>query len=334
MSLEPDPGTESTVSAGSDRPPPATGSTSLSNLPIEWRAVSPVRGMCDTALVWICITGVWYGAIRFPHPATYAAAFLLLGALQNHISSLLHHGLHWNLHPRRRINDWICRLFLAGPQGQLLGGFRQEHLGHHNRLGAEDDPERVYYDLYRQGRSSPFKFLFWLLTLFLGWVALPFVRRFLTGHRDARAPQRHERRDSLGSRLTDIGCVLVVQGAIFGGLWLASGTAWAYLALWFLPLITLGAGLSVLRATIEHLNVEHPDRLLMSFASNPLERFFVSPFKFNYHYEHHRFITIPYYHTPKVHKLLRERGDYEEAILASSYFGRLREDIRQLARKR
>ena len=44
----------------------------------------------------------------------------------------------------------------------------------------------------------------------------------------------------------------------------------------------------------------------------------------NYHLEHHLLMTVPHYHLPRMHRLLRERGILDDACIATGYLGILR----------
>ena len=100
--------------------------------------------------------------------------------------------------------------------------------------------------------------------------------------------------------------------------------------MWALPLVMVGSALNALRATLEHADTHRPPNLLLSFVSNPIERFFVGPLNFNYHYEHHRFMTVPYFRMAEVRRRMLAAGDYEEGELLPSYVGRLRSLLRNL----
>jgi fatty acid desaturase len=304
----------------------------LRDVPEEWKRVSWYRAAIDIGLVWSGIVALVTLSPRSHSVLAVVLALPFVAALQNHLSSLFHHAIHVNLHPDRRVNDWMARLFTAAPLGLLFGALRREHVAHHARLGAADDPERFYYDLERHGRGTRRGFIRWLATLLLaGWVILPAVRRAVTGRRDeGDAPggglhSLAERRE----RLLDVALVPPVQAVIALLFWRLSGAWWSYPALWVLPAVTLGGGLTALRATIEHADTGRPPRISMSFESNPIERFFVGPLAFNYHYEHHRFMTVPYYHVAGVRRLLREHDDYDGALIPS-YCGRIMQLIRSL----
>src|SRR5262245_50266917 len=268
----------------------------VQDLPLDLRRVNRLRGVADLALVWAAITAlVWVaGALR--NPLVFVVAVVLIGALQNNLASLTHHATHFNLHPERTVNDWLARLCLTAPLGSLFSVVRAEHWAHHARLGSADDPERFYYDLDLHGRRVPGHLRAWVLELFAGWVLLPTLRRFVTGSRagslEAAAPR--EPGDAGFARI-EVALLLLAQLVIAVTWWRLAGAWWGYLALWVLPLVTVGAALTALRATLEHADPRRPPHLLLSFVSNPVERFFVGPFNFNYHYEHHRFMMVPYY---------------------------------------
>src|SRR5262249_42602792 len=97
------------------------GDTSIHDVPAEWTRISRFHGVRDVALIWTGVFAIAALAARFLNPASYIVAALLIGGLQNHISSLIHHSVHSNIHPERKVNDWITRLCLTAPQGQMFG---------------------------------------------------------------------------------------------------------------------------------------------------------------------------------------------------------------------
>ncbi len=316
----------------SDRDEPGKERVRLRDLPASWKRVSPYRGALDIAWIWLAIGTVVAVCGRSHSALAVATALPIIGALQNHISSLAHHAIHTNLHPNRTINDWMARALLTAPLGFFLGILRKEHLVHHARLGAADDPERFYYDLTRHGRGTPAGLIRWMVGLLAGWVILPALRRVLTGSRDggevtaaAGETSPAEGRDST----LDMVLILLAQAVLAVLFFRLSGVWWAYPVFWLLPAVTFGGGLTVLRATLEHADTASPPRLLMSFQSNPVERFFVGPLNFNYHYEHHRFMTVPYYHVARLRRLLIERDDFT-GLLVPSYCARVAYLVRSL----
>jgi fatty acid desaturase len=310
----------------------SSGAVSIHALPAEWRTISKIRGIVDVAWVWAAIVAIVLVCAWGESGWLYAAGFILVGVLQNNMSSLTHHAIHSNLYPTRAVNDAITRFLLTAPMAQLFSVLRAEHLHHHAHLGDPDDAERFYYDLDLHGRRSSAGFIRWVASLFLGWVVVGVVRRTFTGSRDGQELQasRALNRRAMRERLIDTAMIPPVQILLLLAMWAIHGEWWAYFVLWALPAATLGGGLTVLRAALDHADAGDPPDLSLTFVSNPIERFIISPFNFNYHFEHHYFMTVPYYHAPKLREALREHGELAQAQVIPSYTGRLIQLARQL----
>jgi fatty acid desaturase len=305
---------------------------SFSELPEAWTRLSRVRGLADVALVWAGIFAVVAFCGYLESGWIHLVGIVGIGILQNNISSLAHHAIHNNIHPERRLNDGLTRLLLAAPLAQLFSVLRAEHLHHHAHLGATDDAERYYYDLTRHGRREKGHLVRWVGGLFIGWVALGVARRTLTGSREGGEPPATRALSERGKRerILDLLAIPPMQIAVALAMWLVHGQWWAYLALWAIPAVTVGGGLTALRATLDHADAGQPPDLDLSYVSNPLERFVVAPFNFNYHFEHHRFMTVPYYHVAKLRPLLQARGEFEGVQLLPGYVSRIRQLAREL----
>ena len=283
--------------------------------------VSAWRGPADVARTWLLIALVVGLCGAIGGTLAYAASIVVIAALQNHLMVLFHHSIHNNMHPLRRVNDWIARWLLISPMGQPWGMMHRAHLTHHAYLGKENDPDRWYYDLDLHGRQSPLVLVLWLAANCLGGLVIPQFRKMFTGLRDAVADPgtalaQRDRVDRLA--------IAVAQGVLFLTFW-GLGAWWTYFALWALPAATLGTGLNCFRTTLEHADPSNPPHLNYSFRSNPLERFFVAPFRMNYHWEHHVLMTIPYYQMPRLQRWLLERGHYGDGRIIGTYAGRLQE---------
>jgi len=282
--------------------------------------VSPVRGIIDLVVVWAGIFAVAGLGYRFIFPFSIAA-MILIGVLQNGLSSLGHHAMHIHLHPNPRWNDSIFRWLIAAPLGQSYLSLRREHFEHHARFAEPDDPERFYYDLDVGDRSTPFRLLFWMVRMFLGFVVVGQLQRLISGSRGGHVATRttpelmeraaRERREYL--------YVVPAQVIIFLMMYGVTGSPLGYFLFWVIPLITVGAGLTAIRATIEHADASRAGKHYVTFTSNVVERFIVGPFNFNYHYEHHRFMGVPYYRIGKVRQVLKAAADYADCTIENSY---------------
>jgi fatty acid desaturase len=296
------------------------------DLPPEWRQASTAHGLALIGRTWLGLGLCFAAAAAWPNPLVWALAVLGIGVLQYHLTVLSHHGLHAQLARGRRANDAITRWLLLAPIGTPLRAMRNNHLRHHAKLGDADDYDRWYYDLTLQRRDHLAGLRSWLPRMFLGGLILPTLRK-LTGRaledETGLAPPEAGARDALSR--PDVLAIACVQLALGLGLWAASGLFWAWAVLWALPLVTLMSGLNSIRSCLEHAIVQEPRERLLSFVSNPLERFLVAPFQMNYHYEHHRFMSVNFRHLPAVRRACLEAADYPPGRLIASYRAHWRE---------
>lgn len=298
------------------------------DLPDEFKSVSRWRGSFDITRVWLTIALVAVACGLLGPWWVYAIGVIVIGILQNHLMVLWHHSIHYNIHPERRINDAIGRWTLIAPVGQPWGMMRRAHINHHGKLGERPDADRWYYDLDLHGRRRAGVFVGWLIANCLGGLLLPQMRKVLTGRRDEDFDPGTE--TSARDRYDQF-AVIVCQAVLLAVFWALGGAWWTYFALWILPLVTLGGGLNCLRTALEHADAAEPPHRKYSFLSNPLERFIVAPFQMNYHWEHHKLLTVPYYKMPRLRRYLLAHGLYGEGRLVGSYYGRLRQVIVDLA---
>ena len=195
----------------------------------------------------------------------------------------------------RPLNNWVGAWLYAYPVGIPFHYDRRRHLAHHKRVGLHDDPDWVNYS--NAGRETPVRLIAFLAGRLLGtllvstiWSVL--VRRrprvaFADGGRDV--PPR-------GEWLRMAACQAVL--AVVATFWLG---IWAYPLLWLLPLSTVTAFCTVVRAFVEH-NTEDDtapvDKRLRDYAPGPLEAAWFSPCHFHFHALHHAYPSIPHYRLP------------------------------------
>jgi fatty acid desaturase len=303
----------------------------------ELMQVSPWRGLRDLVFVWIGVFAVAALAGRLASPngagiAAWVAAVVAIGVLQNGMSSLSHHAIHNNLHPNPRVNDLLFRWLLAAPMGQSFVALRREHLRHHARFAEADDPERFYYDLNVGRRNTVPRFLWWCVRMFCGFVVIGQLRRMLFGTRDAATmtPDPADQPDRAAQERREYVWVVPATAILFLLFWAVTGSPFGYPLFWVAPLVTVGAGFNAMRATIEHAAPSRPPGAYRTFLSGPIERFIIGPFNFDHHYEHHRFMTVPYYRVGRIRKLLSDAGDYEDCTLEQSYRSRFLQILRDL----
>jgi len=92
---------------------------------------------------------------------------------------------------------------------------------------------------------------------------------------------------------------------------------WLYL-LWIGSWLTFYMLIVRLRQVAEHAAVDDlydldPRKNTRTTIPNWIERIFIAPNYVNYHLEHHFLASVPCYNLAKLHKLLKERGAYEDS---------------------
>ena len=238
---------------------------------------------------------------------------------------LLHDASHGLLHPKRRVNDALTLWLLAAPCGSSFWNSRKTHLMHHRFLGddAKDPDYFLYCSEAPAPKSRPGRFIWHFVKLVLGGQ----VVHTLFGTAASRAASQPSA--ALGPKIRALLPVALAQLAILGA-FTALGHPLAYFYLWVLPLITLAVLFNGARVFCDHSvpagSATNAEALIVTYLSNPVERFFLSPFHMNFHAEHHFFPYVPHYTLPKLRALLHATPEYRERIeWRRSYLGYMRD---------
>jgi fatty acid desaturase len=275
--------------------------------------IEPTRTAASLLESWLIIGAVLVVCWTYRTPWILGAAFVLIGALQYRLLILLHDAQHSLLHPKRAVNDRLGFWLLAAPCGSSFYPSRRLHLLHHQNLGDRTvDPDFHFYCSDAPAPKRPF----WYFVKYFGELAsgLQVIRDLFRRYHQpvSRLPGEGE---PTGLRL--LLSVAFVQFAFLFA-FAAAGWWWGYFLLWALPLVTLAALLNGVRTFCDHAivgpDVPPEERDLISYASNPLERFFFAPYHMNYHAEHHFFPYVPHYNLPRLRAILRGAPEYEAAI--------------------
>jgi fatty acid desaturase len=280
-----------------------------SNAVVETAAVAPtvktlarvsgVRALGDVALTWgVLVAAVACYVIR-PTPWTFVIALVIIASRQYALLILMHDGFHGLIHPNRLVNDFIGAIVIGAPCGSAYWQAKAMHLKHHRRLGEGDDPELFLHSAGppRDKRS---------LTRFLTHFALLISGgQVVYTHLGASANT-----DTLARRLVAaLPRILRVAAAQLCLLtaFTMLGSWTMYFTLWLLPLTTLAVVFNGVRAFCDHACFRDDDadpRRLVTYVSNPVERFFLAPFHMNFHAEHHLFPYVPHYRLPELRRIV------------------------------
>ncbi len=303
---------------------------------------SALRSLFDTVILcWgviFCSIGLF---IYYPSIFTYALAFLTVSSRMNGCLTLAHEAWHTNLMSSRQGNDFLGGWLCSYPFGSVFGTARAGHLAHHKYLGTDNDPDRPMHN--EIDKKTPTQFMHHFASrLFLGQL-LTTLKRYL-GHEPAINPGAQQPRieeaapqSNTSTPKSEFANVVIAQALIGSGLWLASGHWWMYLAVWFLPITTLGTLCYYTRAFCDHARLAvdhdgpHEGRLITVANQLPWERAFLSPFEFNFHAEHHLFASVPHQDLPKLHQTLKDLDGYRsQCIVRPNYSSFLAKYIDQI----
>lgn len=273
-----------------------------------------------------------------PSPLTFAIAFLVVTSRMGALLAVAHDAQHAAFLPDKRWNDLIAAWLCAYPMGSIYGSSRAVHMAHHKLLGTADDPDRNFH--IEDNKSTPGQFVMHFARLVFGgqlWTSI-IVNGLLRPRK--KAEDSGERAVVVGRRgHPEILNLVPVQLAIWALLWAASGQWWLYFALWLLPIFTLGTFLGFLRGFVDHAHLAgestdgpYEGRLMTVLNVNLIERWFLAPYDFKYHGEHHLFPSVPHYYLPELHRLLQASDTYRRqyglrqsyAKFIGEYWGQIR----------
>jgi fatty acid desaturase len=277
------------------------------------------RSWLSIAIDWGVIGAAFALVAVSPNPLTVVVALFVIGGRQLGLAVLMHEAAHRTLLRRRRWNDvvgnWIC----AYPIWSDLHPYRPYHLQHHAKTWTEDDPDLPLANPFPVTRTSMRRKIWRDLSGRTGWKRLKAtVRRDL-----GRSRGRVKRNFDAG--LEALGGVVLTNAALLGLLTLLGHPA-LYL-LWVGAWLTTYSLAMRLRSIAEHGMVPDPADPMNNTRTTIArwwERLLLAPNRVNFHLEHHLVMTVPHYHLPRMHRLLRERGVLDGACVTPGYLAVLR----------
>ncbi len=254
-----------------------------------------------------------------PNPFTVILALFVIGGRQLGLSVLMHEAAHRTLLRNRRWNDWVGNWLCAYPVWNDVVPYRAYHLQHHARTGTVEDPDLGLATPFPVTRASLRRKIWRDLSGQTGW-----KRAKATLRRDLGKSHGRARRLDWGG-VRNFRGVLVTNLVLLAALTLAGHPA-LYL-LWVGAWFTTYSLVMRIRSIAEHGMVpDHANDLLNTRTTivRWWERLFVAPNRVNFHLEHHLMVSIPHYHLPAVHRVLRARGVFDRACIETGYLAILR----------
>lgn len=270
-------------------------------------AIHPFRGMMAVAFRWLFIAAAAALVFFWPSIWSYLLAVLLVGTSMYAMYSLTHEGLHYHLHPDKRVNDAICKVFLSWPLGLDIRQMRHDHLQHHKHQGTENDPEwqHLQYDEFR----FPLSLKRFVLISFLDLTGWNYFRYKL--QRYAHAPIHSFKKDWKYLLLFSMLVLLSIR----------TDTLNVFFFCWFFPYISLYQWLNRVRLYTEHFNLLSETADTRSLVLPAWQQFFIAPHGLGYHKAHHLYPAVPFYNLHRLHQMLQDHETYRlKNVQEPSYF--------------
>jgi fatty acid desaturase len=265
---------------------------------------SRVRAWWAVVFTWAGIIATLYGARRIGQWWAIPPALLILAALQHRFFTIYHEAFHGVLFRSKFWNREVAKWLAAYPSLVLYDNARRRHMAHHAYAATERDPERVsHLSSWRDLGPLLFPWPSIARSMLARWGLV--ARRstpLLPGRAEWDAGEHTNRREQIE--------LIVVQGGLFSGLFLAFGL-WGLLYHTAL-LVMIRPTLETLRQWVEHYNGDlgASDPRYVVVTSNVLERFFLAPMHFNLHAAHHLNPKVPFHRLPDVQRLIDEHAPH------------------------
>jgi fatty acid desaturase len=277
------------------------------------RTVHASRAWLSIAVDWGLVAASCWAVVRWPNPLTIVGALFVIGARQLGLAILMHDAAHRALFRNRRLNDVVGNWLCAYPVLSDLRPYRPYHLQHHAKNWTADDPDLSLAQPFPITRRSLWRKVRRDLSGQTGW------KRLRATLRTRAAVDATVQRNFDAGREALWG--VLVTNAVLLALMTLAGHPALYL-LWVGAWLTTYSLVMRVRSIAEHaVPLDAADELTNTRTTLATwwERLLVAPNRVNFHLEHHLVPTIPHYHLPAFHRLLRARGVLDRACVARGY---------------
>ena len=263
---------------------------------------------------WALVGAAFALVAWWPNLLTVVAALFVIGARQLGFAILMHEAAHRTLFRNRRLNDWVGNWVCAYPIWSDLYPYRPYHLQHHAKTWTDADPDLGLATPFPITRASLRRKIWRDLSGQTGW------KRFRATLRRDLGRSRGRVKRNFDAGLEALHGVIITNAILLGVLTLLGHPA-LYL-LWIGAWFTTYSLAMRIRAIAEHAMIPDPGsdlRNTRTTVASWWERLLIAPNYVNFHLEHHLLMTVPHYHLPRLHRLLRDRRVLDEACVTRGY---------------
>ena len=275
----------------------------------DWRSALSIA--LDWALVFASLALVAAAPDLLSWALTALLAIFVIGGRQLGFAVLMHEAAHRTLFANRRLNDFAGNWLCAYPIWADLAPYRTYHLKHHAKNWTAEDPDLGLATKFPVTRASLRRKIVRDLTGRVGWKR---VKAVLARDLGPNGPGWKNLRGVL------------ITNAVLLGILVLAGHPELYL-LWVAAWFTTNSLATRIRSIAEHNMVPDPTdelRNTRTTLASWWERLLLAPNRVNFHLEHHLLMTVPFYNLPRLHRLLRDRGALDGALIEHGYLGLLR----------
>lgn len=265
-------------------------------------------------LTWLGIILIFAVVDAWTNPLTIVLAVILLSGRQLGLAVIEHECGHHTLFKTEALNRFCGQWLAAHPVFGDMYSYSRDHSDHHRLAGSESDPDLNNYKNYPVNRASFKRKVLRDLTGQTGYKLLRFVFSMAAGVFSQDAKKRSRARPFVAELA--VNAVLAVAIALVF-------QPWMYL-LWIASFMTTYMLIVRIRQVAEHAAVPDlydPDPRNNTRTTIPgwWERLLFAPNQVNYHLEHHLMASAPCYRLPDLHRLLTERGAYDNTPIFYGY---------------
>lgn len=288
----------------------------------DWKAAFEIL----VNLGWIA--GAFALVYFWANPLTVIIALFIIGGQQLGLSVLMHDTGHKAVFKNPKLNDFVGQWIGAYPIFQDMYKYRDYHWVHHTTTGTEEDPDILLTRGYPTSPRSMMRKVFRDLSgqtgikSFIGTILIHLgFLSYNLGKQSKPIPQNNRAKMEIiqlfFKKLTG---PILINVLLF--LFLSLFNPWLYM-IWIGAFFTTHQFSIRVRSIAEHSMLEDPSdplRNTRTTYANWWEKILFAPYHVNYHLEHHMLMGVPSYNLPKMHDLLKQRGFYDNGILAYSYW--------------